>query len=267
MTAEPYETTSPRGPRLLPSGPLDLARQFALFAAAYGAYELVRGLVGVGGYRPFGDATRVIDFERALHVFAEPAIQSWVTDHAHWLLDVADWSYLNAQFAVSVGALAFIYVRRNDSFYFVRNMFMIAMALALVGYALFPTAPPRLMPQWGFTDSIQQFTGVTIEQGAGSALLNSYAAIPSMHMCFALMVGLPMAAVLRSRTARLLWRLYPLFIAFVVVVTANHYFTDVFLGAVTAGIAALAAQQLLARARPEAWTFVGAPPEPRALRV
>ena len=108
-------------------------------------------------------------------------------------MDIAAWTYLNAHYFVTLGALVFIYLRRNDSFYFVRNVFMIAMAIALVGYALYPTAPPRLMPEWGFTDSIHQFTGITVEKGASSALVNLYAAVPSMHVCFALMVGIPMS--------------------------------------------------------------------------
>ena len=83
------------------------------------------------------------------------------------------------------------------------------------------------MPHWGFTDSIQQFTGVTVEHGAVGALLNAYAAVPSMHVCFALMIGLPMSRLVHHRLARVLWRIYPVFIAFVVVATGNHYFTDV----------------------------------------
>jgi hypothetical protein len=246
--------------QLLPHGWFDVARQIAMFAAAYGCYELVRGLVGVSdSYKPFGNATRIIDFERTLHVFVEPQIQTWVVSHAHWLLDIADWTYINAHFALTVGVLAFIYLRRNDSFYFVRNMFMIAMLIALVGYSLYPTAPPRLMPQWGFTDAIQQFTGVTMEKGASGALLNAYAAVPSMHVCFALMIGIPMSRLVHSRAARVIWRIYPAFITFVVVATGNHYFTDVFLGAFTAGISAVLAKQLLARARPDTWAFSGVP--------
>jgi membrane-associated phospholipid phosphatase len=241
----------------LPRGWPDVVWQLALFLGAYLGYEVVRGLVGVNGYKPFGDATRIIGFERSLHVFWEPAIQSWVMRHARWLLGIADWTYINAHFVLSAGALAFIYLRRNDSFDFVRNMFMIAMLIALVGYSVFPTAPPRLMPEWGFTDAIQQATGMTIEHGVSGALLNAYAAVPSMHVCFALMIGLPMSRLVRLRAFQVLWRAYPLFIAFVVVVTGNHYFTDVFLGALTAGVAALLSKELLARARPEAWTFSG----------
>jgi membrane-associated phospholipid phosphatase len=241
--------------RDLPHGLIDLTRQVSLFAFAYAGYEIVRGLAGVTGGRPFANASRIISFERTLHLFIEPNIQRWVTTHARWLLDLADWTYLNAHFALSVGALAFIYLRRNDSFYFVRNMFMVAMLIALIGYCAYPTAPPRLMPQWGFTDSIQQFTGVNTQQGVGGLLLNPYAAVPSMHVCVALMIGLPMSRLVHSPLARWLWRLYPLFIVLVVVVTGNHYLTDVALGALTAALSAVLAKQLLARARPDAWAL------------
>ncbi len=146
--------------RVLPRGWLDLIRQLLLAVGAYSVYMIVRGLADGGNlYKPFGDATKIINLERVLHVFIEPSIQAWASN-LHWLMDFADWTYLNAHYFVTLGALVFIYLRRNDSFYFVRNMFMIAMAIALVGYALYPTAPPRLMPEWGFTDSISQFIGV-----------------------------------------------------------------------------------------------------------
>ena len=96
-----------------------------------------------------------------------------------------------------------------------------------------------------------------------SALLNLYAAVPSMHVCFALMVGIPMSRLRRRRAARIAWRIYPLLITFVVVATGNHYFTDVFLGALTAGVSALIANRLLARARPDVWTFTAGTSRPR----
>jgi membrane-associated phospholipid phosphatase len=239
--------------RVLPRGWPDVLRQVSLFAAAYVGYQVVRGLINDGdGHKPFGDATRIIDLERVLHVFIEPRIQAWASNK-HLLMDIADWSYLNAHDVVTIGALTFIYLRRNDSFYFVRNMLMIAMAIALVGYALYPTAPPRLMPEWGFTDSISQFLGTSVDDGPGKAFMNFYAAVPSMHVCFALIIGWPMSRLVRRWPAKIVWRVYPLWITFVVVATGNHYLTDVFLGAVTAGASWLLAGKLLARARPDAW--------------
>jgi membrane-associated phospholipid phosphatase len=241
--------------RVLPRGWRDLANQILLFVGGYVLYELVRGLFGSGGYKPFGDATKIINFERLLHVFIEPSVQAW-TANVHWLMDIADWTYLNAHYFVTAAALVFIYLRRNDSFYFVRNMFMVSMGLALVGYWLYPTAPPRLMPEWGFTDAISQFLGVPwMDYGPEKNFVNFYAAVPSMHICFAVMVGGSMFRLVRHRAAKAAWSLYPLFVTFVVVATGNHYFTDVFLGALTAGASALLAKRLLARARPDAWAF------------
>jgi hypothetical protein len=246
------------GARFLPRGWSDLLRQIGLFALAFAFYDLVRGLVdNAGGYKPFGDAMRIIDLERTLHVFVEPSIQSWATGQ-HWLMDAADWTYLNGHFLVTFGALAYIYLRRNSHFYFVRNMFLIAMAIALVGYWLYPTAPPRLFREFGFTDSVSQFLlggTASTDDGPAKAFINIYAAVPSMHVCFAAMIGLSMARMAARRVAQVAWCLYPVFVTFVVVATANHYLTDVFLGALTAGAAALLSERLLARARPGAWEF------------
>ncbi len=249
--------------RLLPRGWKDLVRQMGLFAAAFFAYDIVRGLVGSSnpGYKPFGDAVQIIHLERALHIFVEPSVQAW-TQSQHWLIRSADWAYLNGHFLVTLGALIFIYSRRNDSFYFVRNALMISMALALVGYWAYPTAPPRLMPEWGFTDSVSQFlTGGTgwIDYGPAKAFTNFYAAVPSMHVCFAVLIGLAMARLVRPKLLRVAWCLYPVLITFVVVATANHYFVDVFLGALAAGVSVLMADRLLARARPHVWAFAPAP--------
>jgi membrane-associated phospholipid phosphatase len=246
--------------RLLPRGWPDAVRQVLLFAAAYLLYELVRGLVNDGDVaRASVNATRVIDLERRLHVFVEPSVESWAL-HRPWLMHLADWVYLDAHGVVTFGALAYVYLRRNDSFPFMRNGFLIAMALALVGYAVYPTAPPRLMPQWGFADPIRQLTGIDAERGPGSVLLNAYAAIPSMHVCLALLTGWSMAVLTPRRTLQALWRVYPLAIMLVVVVTGNHYLVDIALGAVCAGLSALLAGALLVRSRPDVWAFGEAVP-------
>ena len=244
------------GNRLLPKGGVDAGRQLLLFVGAYILYQVVRGLVSRDDAPAVAswNATKVIDLERRLHLFIEPSVQHWALNY-HWLLDLMTWFYVNGNYAISGGALVWIYLRRNDSFYFMRNAFLIAMAIALVGYTVFPTAPPRLMPEWGFTDVVQQVTGITAERGSTSEFLNLYAAIPSMHVCFAMLTGASMLRFSRLWIARIAWILYPPFVALVVIATGNHYLTDVVLGAVTAGLSALFARELLARARPDAWAF------------
>jgi membrane-associated phospholipid phosphatase len=82
-----------------------------------------------------------------------------------------------------------------------------------------------------------------------------YAAVPSMHVCFAVMISWPMARLVSWRLVKLAWALYPLLVTFVVVATANHFLVDVVLGALTAAVAAALAPRPLARARPELWAF------------
>jgi PAP2 superfamily protein len=249
--------------RVLPRGWVDAARQLLLFAAAYYAYQMVRGSADGRVATAAWNATKIINLEHSLHVFAEPSVQAWASSQ-RWVIHVADWTYLNCHMIVTFGGLLFIYLRRNDAFYFVRNMFMVAMGIALVGYAAYPTAPPRLMPEWGFTDSIAAFTHMRVENEPVSALLNLYAAVPSMHVCFALLVGWSIALLVKRRALKLVWALYPFFVTFVVVATGNHYFADAFLGALTALISLLAAKLLLARVRPGAWSFRRVPAEAAA---
>jgi PAP2 superfamily len=241
--------------QLLPRGPLDALRQVLLVASGYYAYRLTRGFVDdpMSAVVAFQHARELITIERSLHVFVEPHIQAFA-ERVPGLDSGAAWVYLNAQTTVTLAALIWIYLRHNSSFYFVRNMFMIAWLLAIVGYMAFPTAPPRFFPEWGFHDTIAQFTGVSHDSVAVNALLNPYAAVPSMHVGFALMIGVPLSRLSARRVTRVAWMLYPVLVTFVIVATANHFFADAFLGALTVGAAAWAAAWL-GRVRPTAWAF------------
>jgi len=239
----------------LPHGALDVVRQLLLFMVAYQLYRLTRGLVNhpEAATAAFQNARDLIGIERALNVFVEPSLQAFIADRG-WLLDGSSWMYINAQTSITLGALAWLYLFRNPSFYFVRNMFLVAFGVALIGYAMFPTAPPRFFPEWGFFDAVSDFTGVAQDSVTIGKLFNPYAAVPSMHVGFALMVSIPLARLVRHRTLKIFWAVYPLVVVFVIVVTANHFLADAVLGAAAAGLGALGARWL-ARVRPHAWTF------------
>jgi hypothetical protein len=239
--------------RLLPRSIGDLLWQIVLFCGAYWVYRLVRGQVFDQSAAAFEHARQIVDAEKALHLFFEPSLQNWAIGTG-WVDDVGSWMYLNTHFVVTTCTLAFIYLFRNEHFYFVRNMFMVAMGLALLGYALYPTAPPRFFPSVGFTDTIAAFTGVAQDSKTASALLNQYAAVPSMHIAFSLMVAVPAATLARRKISRVLWCCYPPLVFFVIVATGNHFWFDAVAGAFVAGLAAVAALQL-ARLRPAAWSW------------
>jgi PAP2 superfamily len=237
---------------VLPQGWLDALRQLLLFAGAYYAYRIVRGIVDGNLTAAFAHSRSLVGFERGLHLFFEPGLQQWALDH-RWIIDVADYAYVNSHFMITTAFLVWLYFARNESFYFVRNMFMIAMGIALVGYVVFPAAPPRMLPEWGFADTVADWMGPAASNTA-SLLYNPYAAVPSMHVAFALMIGIPAAKLVRHRVVKLVWAIYPLFITFVVIVTANHFWIDGAFGTAVAAVSAYTALAL-ARARPEAWAW------------
>jgi hypothetical protein len=239
--------------RWLPNGWLDAIRQLALFAGAYYLYRIVRGFVDGQAGLAFENARTLVDLERSLGLFFEPGLQSWARGE-EWLLTAANWMYVNSHFVVTTTFLIWLYIARNYAFYYVRNMFMVAMGFALAGYLAYPTAPPRFMPEWGFTDSVAAFVGEGAENSA-NVLYNPFAAVPSMHVAFALMIAVPALFLVRNRLLRALWAIYPGVVTFVVIVTANHFWMDAVLGAMVAVASASAASYAFARARPEAWAW------------
>jgi membrane-associated phospholipid phosphatase len=237
----------------LPNGWADLARQAAILVGVDLAYTAVRGAVDSEKGLAMAHGQQVIDFERSTHTFFEPGLQAFFVP-AQAVIDVANQIYLNAQFSIALGFLVWLYVFRNESYYFVRNMFVVAMGIALIGYTFYPTAPPRMFPQYGFVDTINDFSNVNHDSTLAKLFINPYAAIPSMHCAFAMMIGGSGVMVCRNWWAKSWWAFWPFLVSWVTIVTANHYWVDAALGWMVALASAVAALSL-ARARPEAWAF------------
>jgi membrane-associated phospholipid phosphatase len=249
-----------RAPRLrwLPKGGSDALLQLSLFVIADILYETVRGVAESNAATAFNNARGIVELEQSTGLFFEHGLQTWAMGQ-RVLIDFANFMYVNSHFVMTTTVLVWLYLRHNERFYFVRNMFMIAMGLALVGYVLLPTAPPRFFPELGFVDTIAYYVNVKHDSGLVALFFNPYAAVPSMHVAFALMISIPTLLIVRSRTAKVLWALYPLVITFVVLVTGNHWFLDAVIGAVVAGTAALVARHVLSPLWPAAWSWSAAP--------
>ena len=248
----------------LPKGWGDLGRQVGDPGRRRPRLHLVRGIADGENSVAMAHGQQVIDFEQSTHTFFEPSLQAFFLP-AHWLIDFANQLYLNAQFSIALGFLVWLYLFRNESYYFVRNMFVVSMGLALVGYTLYPTAPPRMFPEYGFVDTINDFSDVNHDSALAKIFINPYAAVPSMHCAFAVMIGGHRRAGLPPLVvAKAFWAAWPLLVPWVVIVTGNHYWIDAVLGWGVALTSALVAQRLLARARPEAWAFRAARPAQEA---
>ena len=236
----------------LPQGYGDAARQLSLFVVAELCYEAVRGVADGQRAIALANGQHVISFEKSIHAFFEPSLQRAFIDH-RWIVDFANFMYMNSHFVVTTAFLVWLYLFRNQNFYFVRNMFMVAMGLAVVGDALLPTAPPRMFDQ--FTDTITQYAQVNHDSGLVKLFINPYAAIPSMHVAFSTMIGVTGVLISRHTITKILWCAYPVLVFWVVIVTANHFWVDGAFGLLVAVLSALAARQVLARVRPAAWSW------------
>lgn len=253
----PLRFTRARGP-VLPRGRGDFLLQLALLAIALFAYQLTRGLADDAGVAQAAtqNARSVIEAQKSMGLFFEPGVQRWMLSMPS-LDNAMSWLYLNVQGPVTLGGMLWIYLRHNKHYNFVRNMFFVSFLLACIGYALMPTAPPRLMPEYGFVDTVELLSGP--REFVWEAFANPYAAMPSMHIGFALMIGWSIARLCERRSARAFWYLYPAAILFVVIATGNHFWLDAVGGAIAAGIGALAASGL-ALVRPEQWSWAADQP-------
>jgi len=244
----------------LPKGWPDALHQLGLFAIADLLYETVRGVSEGSTALAFANGRHVADLEQGMGLFFEQGLQSWVMG-SRLVVDLANFMYVNSHFVITTAFLVWLYLRHNDRFYFVRNMFMVAMALALVGYVAMPTAPPRFFPELGFVDTIAYYAEVRHDSAFVALFFNPYAAIPSMHVAFSLMIAVPAIMIVRRKAAKVLWALYPPVVTFVVIVTGNHWWFDGAVGAVVAATAAAAAWGVLSRLRPAAWAWHQRQPE------
>jgi hypothetical protein len=212
------------GRRVLPRGYLDFARQVGIWLGFYFGYLAVRGFVDRNPAKAFVNGLGVIGFEqRTLHHLWEQTAQQ-IVDSSHLLLTAAAWTYWNSEFTAIGIALLWVYMRRHDHFVRFRNTILLANLIGLVGYVVMPTAPPWMFPREGFVAGVNHQTGLV------AALANPYAAMPSLHAADALIVAVVLAATCRHRWPKLLWAIWPAWVWFCVMATANHFMLDVVAG-------------------------------------
>jgi hypothetical protein len=213
----------------------------ATVLALYVAYELSRGFVVGDSAEAHRHALEVAAIERWPHLLVEVDVQhaARVIPGLPGLLGVA---YLTLHLTVTIAVLLWLHQRRPAAFPFVRNALLLASGLALVGFLVFPTAPPRLAGI-GVVDTVSN-AHVDLNHGLVSSLYNPYGAVPSMHIGYALIVAASVFRLSRRPLARVLAPLYPPFVLLVVVATGNHFFLDAAAGALVAGLAATVAALL-----------------------
>jgi membrane-associated phospholipid phosphatase len=240
------ERVAALGRRVLPRGWLDFGLQLVIWFGFYFSYLAVRHLTIATPGKALENGLRVISLEQDLtHHLFELTVER-VADSSSLLLTAAAWTYWNSEFTVIGLALLWVYLRRHERFSRFRNTILLANVIGLIGFALMPTAPPWMFPWEGFV------AGVNHSSALLQTLGNPYAAMPSLHAADALIVAWFLVTTSRTVWAKALWALWPLWVWFCVIATANHYFLDVLAGigvAVASLLATAWAPRLFARLR------------------
>jgi hypothetical protein len=210
-----------------------------LVVGVYVGYSMVRNLFGSVAVTPglaANNADRIISIEKAMGLFLEADLQKAFID-ATIFIQFWNLFYGVFHFLVTFGALVWLYLRFPGDYRFWRRAGLIGTASAVAGFAAFPLMPPRLLGDCGkygacrpgepFVDTVIEIGGIWSFESAGlETISNQYAAMPSLHIAWALWCALILVPRLRSVPARLLAASYPLLTLFAIVVTANHYWID-----------------------------------------
>ncbi|RBY85159.1 phosphatase PAP2 family protein [Blastococcus sp. TF02A-26] len=244
-------------PRLGGPGRLPWWCEIVLLGALYGIYSLVRNGVGDVSEIAFDNAFTILRFEDAWDIAWERGLNDWVQGSAT-LAAVVALHYATLHFLVTPAVLVWLYRRRRDQYRVVSATLMASTAVALLGFYLMPTAPPRLMTGEGFVDVMSQTAGWGWWPASGApasdAISNQFAAMPSLHCAWALWCGVVLFVMVRRTWVRVLGVLYPLSTFFVVMGSGNHFLLDVVAGVglivVVGGAVLLGARQLQDRRAP-----------------
>lgn len=207
--------------------------------AFYQWYSAARHWVAGSEAAAHRNAMRLIDLESALGLFNEARFQQWALSMP-WLIKLLSFHYTTFHFAVPVLALLVLFRRAPERYLLYRNALAWMSVLGVVTFALWPLMPPRMLPSYGFVDVFAtMFRPPSIDRGFAPALYNGFAAMPSLHVGYALWCVAALVPVLASRWARMAVISHAAATMIAVVATGNHYWLDAVGGAlaVAGGVA------------------------------
>ncbi|HEY2140683.1 MAG TPA: phosphatase PAP2 family protein [Solirubrobacteraceae bacterium] len=208
-------------------------------------YDAIGNLAPLRLNVAIGHAWGILHLEQALHIDPELALDRWLAGHRTLGLLLSDY-YDNAHFVVTIALLGWLWWRREDLYRPLRNSLLVVNALAFVVFWRYPVAPPRMLGSRGFTDVVASTHAFgSWHTGALASQANQLAAMPSLHMAWAVWCGVALWKLSGRRFMRGLAVLYPCLTGFAVLATGNHFVLDI-LG----GLVAMAMAMLIVRVAP-----------------
>ncbi len=212
-------------------GWIELAKQIALVGCAVLFYFGVRGVTEGSVSEAIQHGRDVLALEQRLGIAFEPGLQGRIAGH-RTLTTLANWIYIWGHWPVIICTLIWLHERHRYHYLLLRNAMFISGAIGLAIFASYPVAPPRLIDS-GFVDTISQFsTSYRVLQPP--SLINKYAAIPSLHVGWNLLVGVALWQASQRWHIRIPALASPILMTAAVLLTANHYLLDTIAGATVA---------------------------------
>ncbi|MEU2516558.1 phosphatase PAP2 family protein [Streptomyces syringium] len=209
---------SPRRPRLW--------FEILLIAVSYWTYSLVRNAVPEQRAAALRNADWIWQAEQSLHIAVEHTVNHAVNS-VTWLIVGMNYYYATLHFVLTIGVLVWLYRWHPGRYAAARLILFATTGVALLGYYLYPLAPPRLMNGGGFIDTVVvHHTWGSMASGNLADMSNQYAAMPSMHIGWSTWCGVTIALLARAVWVRTLGLLYPVATLVVIVSTANHFWLD-----------------------------------------
>ncbi|MGW7646372.1 phosphatase PAP2 family protein [Streptomyces bobili] len=214
-----------------------LVRELLLVAGLFLVYKFGRQLATGHTAEAFRNAHDVWNAERWLRLPDEDTVQSLLL-HGDGLVHIANTYYATVHFPATAAFLIWLYLRRPAHYVWARRVLAAVTAAALVAHLAFPLAPPRMLASTGLIDTARVYGPSVYGPPQTDTLSNQFAAMPSLHFGWAVMVAVGLIVATRSRL-RWLWLLHPLLTLLVIVGTANHYWLDALMAAALLGTALL----------------------------
>ncbi|WP_442269833.1 bifunctional glycosyltransferase 87/phosphatase PAP2 family protein [Streptomyces sp. M-16] len=239
LYGRPAATRFPRVP-LLPFWRKALSRpnlllELLLIRVGYSLYSHIRAAAPASRSVAESNGSRIHAIEQALGIDIERAVNRAVVD-TPWLEAFFNFYYTSFHFVVPLAVLAVLYRRSPGDYRWARASLGLATVIALAGFWLYPLAPPRLMPDLGFVDTVHGVQDLANPSyGAMTAISNQYAAMPSLHFGWSLWCGTVIVVLAPKGWQKLLGALHPLITVCAIVATANHWVLDAVGGALVVG--------------------------------
>ncbi|MFJ9024281.1 phosphatase PAP2 family protein [Streptomyces sp. NPDC102259] len=212
-----------------------IVRELLLVAGLFLVYKLGRQLAAGHTGEAFRNARDVWHVERLLRLPQEGSVQALLL-HGDTVVQVANTYYATVHFPATLAFLVWLYLRRPAHYVWARRVLAAVTAAALVLHLALPLAPPRMLAATGLVDTARVYGPSVYGPPRTDHLSNQFAAMPSLHFGWALMVAIGLIVATRSRW-RWLWLLHPLLTLLVIVGTANHYWLDAVVAGALLGLA------------------------------